>query len=86
MSPAPSCVNAAVRGVLATSEWTTCPVAATDLRAHTWIADVFQSHRALGLGLVPLVRTPALDAALLIVDEELAQLRAVQRDRARDER
>lgn len=84
-SPSGTCLNTGTTGALSLKKWRRCPVPMASLAAHPWIAEVLQAYRLQSrLGLAPVVRSAALDAAMLIVDEEVGALRAVERAREGD--
>jgi len=85
-SLSPTCLNAAVSGPTAQHRWRTCPMAYASTAANPWIADVVSAYRLQRrLRLAPPVRTRTLDQALLVLDDEVARLEAVERQRARDD-
>lgn len=65
--------------------WDACPLAL--VTASPWVARVLEEYRALKrLGLPVSRDTLALRQSLVVVDEEVDQMRLVERDRERAER
>jgi hypothetical protein len=85
-SLSPTCLNAAVSGPLGKHRWRVCPVAVASTAAAPWTSDIMDAYRLQRrLGLAPETRTRALDQALMVVDDEVARLEAVERKRAEDD-
>jgi hypothetical protein len=77
-----SCVSGEITGDLAKILWRECPVAFCHPDVHPWIADAWAEYRTVRMfGLPPASRTRALDAAMVVIDQEVKALSEVERKR-----